>query len=97
MSRMLYGIENGSLCYLVKYDTTGVCFVQSQHFAQVPANRFSFTVLIGSQPHFLGSFHVLFEFTYQFLFLFRYLIVRLHGLLVHTQCSLFEVSDMSEA
>jgi hypothetical protein len=61
VARVLDGFQNGRFGNLVEDDAVGVLLVQSQYLAQMPADGFSFAVLIGCQPYGLCSLCVLFQ------------------------------------
>ena len=69
-------------------DTRSLFLIKSEHLTEVPADGFSFAILIGCEPHLLGSFGVLLEFCYNFLLILWYLIVRLKRLFVDTKPTL---------
>ena len=95
MAWMLNGLKNGGFGNLVEDDTVGLLFVQSQYLTQVPGDGFSFTVLIGCEPYFLGFVCLGLQIGNKFCLFFRNFVFRFKCLVVDAQLFLFQITDMS--
>ena len=92
---MLNSLHNGWLGDFVEDDTARLLLIQSENFAKVPADSFSFAVLIGSQPNLLGFLRSSFQFCDEFFLFLWNLIVGFHRFLVYTKFPLLQVTDMT--
>ena len=92
---MLDSVEDGGLGNLVEDDTRSLFLIESEHLTEVPADGFSFAILIGCEPHFLGGLGIFLEFCYNLLLILWYLIVWFKRLFVDTESTLLQVSDVS--
>ena len=61
----------------------------------MPADSLSFAVLIRCKPNLFGNLSILLQFSYNLLFILRYLVVRLKGLLVYAEFFFLQVANMA--
>ena len=96
LTRVLDGVQDGSLGNLIEHDSLGGLGVQFQCFLQMPSDGLSFAVLIGCEPHHVGVLHSFLEFAHQRAFVVANLVLRL-VVVVHVDTHLFfrEVADVA--
>ena len=82
---VLDGLHDGGLGNFVEHDARGLLLVESEHFAKVPTDGFSFAVLIGCQPNSLGCFRVLLQIGHHLGLLLGNLVGGLKGLFVYAE------------
>ena len=74
---MLDGVEYGVFRNLVEHDAARLVGSQAQHLVEMPSDGLALAVLIGCEPHYVGTLGRLLEFGHQSLLVFGYFVNRL--------------------
>ncbi len=91
-------MQNGILGNFMEDDTFGIFGLQTQYFIQMPGYCFSFTVLIGSEPHLFGRLGFGFQFAHQLLLVDRYHVLRSIVVFeVNTKLFRLQIADVTVA